>query len=74
FTSRKFWRFEDAYNDFKDMPKSGQVLPYDDYPMDVEEGQVFNVEYTEKGGGTVWKFYRSDGYVRDGIPYTEELE
>lgn len=41
YAYREFWRLENAYNDFKDMSKTGDVLPYDNYPMLIEIGQVF---------------------------------
>ena len=73
YRSREFWRLEDAYDDFKDNPKTGNILPYDNYPMSVEEGQVFIIDYT-RPDGTVYRMYlRSDGYVWDGEPSTQEF-
>ncbi len=71
---REFWRLENAYEDFKDMPKAGDVLPYSNYPMRIEDGQVFVIDYI-KGDGTADRmYYRSDGYVWKGLPSTEEFD
>ncbi len=73
FVSREFWRLEDAYDDFKDNPKTGDVLPYDNYPMLIETGQVFVIDYTLTDGTVKRMYYRSDGLVWDGRPATEEF-
>ena len=66
YKSRKFWRLEDAYEDFKDLPKMHEFLPSDNYPVRIEAGQVFAVEYLLSDGSTEWRYYRSDGTVQDG--------
>lgn len=58
---REFWRLEGAFDDFKILKKSGDKLPYYNYPMNIEEGQVFVLEY-KKIDGTVEKMY----YIADG--------
>lgn len=64
---------ENAYNDFKGRPKSGNVIPYDNYPMLIEIGQVFVIDWTKTDGSLVRMYYRSDGNFGDAIPSTEEL-
>lgn len=71
YAYREYWRLENAYDDFCDRPKTGEVLPYDNYPMLIETGQVFVIDYTMKDGSVVRRFYRSDGYVWEGSPSTE---
>lgn len=73
YTYREFWRLENAYDDFKDRPKTGDVLPYNNYPMLIETGQVFVIDYAKTDGSVVRLYYRSDGYVWDGMPSTEEF-
>jgi hypothetical protein len=68
---REFWRLEDAYEDFKNSPKTGDVLPYDNYPMFIETGQVFVIEYTMTDGSAYREYLRSDGNEWQGIPTTE---
>lgn len=73
YTSRAFWRLEGAYEDFKDCPKTGDVLPFNNYPADVEAGQVFVIDYTRPDGTVVRMYYRSDGNTWNGLPATEEF-
>lgn len=70
YLSRAFWRLEDAYGDFQDAPEAGDVLPYDNYPMLLETGQVFVVDYTGRDGAVERFYYRSDGTQWQGRPTT----
>ena len=74
YVSRRFWRLEDAYDDFKDMTKTGQVAPYGEYPMPVELNQVFLIEYTLASGTIVHQFYRSDGLIWEDLTVTEQVD
>ncbi len=74
YQCREYWRLENAYNDFKDCPTTGDMLPYNNYPMTVEEGQIFVIDYTKADGSVIRKYYRSDGNVWQGSPATEEFE
>jgi len=73
YVFREFWRLENSYEDFKDNNKTGDVLPYDNYPMMIEEGQVFVIDYTKTDGPVSRMYYRSDGYVWNGLESTEEF-
>lgn len=73
YVSREFWRLENAYDDFKSNPKTGDVLPYENYPMLVEKGQVFVIDYTKADGSVIRMYYRSDGCVWNNLPSTEEF-
>lgn len=70
YAHREYWRLENAYDDFKDRPNTGDVLPYNNYPMLIETGQVFVIDYTKTDGSVVRLFYRSDGGVWNGMPTT----
>lgn len=72
-TSRQFWRLEDAYEDFSEAEKSGDVLPYNNYPMAVETGQVFMIIYQMTDGTEMTLFYRSDGNEWNGMAVTEGI-
>jgi len=74
YAYREFWRLEDAFDDFKDNPKTGSVLPYNNYPMQMETGQVFVVDFTKTDGSVERTYYRSDGYVWNGMKSTEEFK
>lgn len=71
---REYWRLENAYEDFKDRDKTGDVLPYDNYPMLIEIGQIFAVDIGKTDGSIKRSYYRSDGYIWNGVPSTEEFE
>ena len=73
YACREFWRLENAYEHFKDKKKTGYVLPYRNYPMLIETGQVFVIDYTKTDGSVERVYYRSDGYIRKGLPSTEEF-
>lgn len=73
YAYRQFWRLENAYDDFKNNEKTGDVLPYDNYPMLIETGQVFVIDYVKTDGFVERTYYRSDGYVWEGLPSTEEF-
>lgn len=73
YASRAFWRLENAYEDFKASPKTGEVLPYDNYPMMVEQGQVYLIEYTMTDGSQKRICYRADGNEWQGTPVTEAI-
>ncbi len=73
FSYREFWRLEDAYEDLKGMPKTGDVLPYDNYPMLLETGQVFILEIGKTDGSVIKAYYRSDGNQWNGAMTTEEF-
>jgi len=70
YAYREFWRLEDAYDDFKNNKKTGEVLPYGNYPMHVETGQVFVIDYTKTDGSVERRYYRSDGGTWRGLPAT----
>lgn len=74
FKHREFWRLEDAYDDFKDMPKTGDVLPYRNFPMVVEKGQVIIIDYTRADDSLKRMYYRSDGNEWKKQPTTEEFK
>lgn len=71
--SREFWRLEGAYGDFLGKPKTGDMLPYDNYLMLIETGQVFVIDYTKTDGSVARMYYRSDGQEWGGKPTTEEF-
>ncbi len=71
---REFWRLEDAYDEFKDKAATGNVLPYDNYPMEVQEGQIFVIDYHFTDGSTVRELHRADGSTWQGNPATVQFQ
>jgi len=74
YKTRKFWRLEDAYEDFKELPTPREILPADNYPVKIQAGQVFAVEYLMSDGSTEWKYYISDGTVQNGQLITKRMK
>jgi len=68
---RKIWRIEDAYNALKDAPKTGDFLPCFNYPMTIETGQVFIIDYMKTDSTLTRDYYRSDGNLWKNHPKTE---
>lgn len=73
YQCREFWRLENAYDDFKENSKTGNVLPYNNYPMEIETGQIFVIDYTKADGSIVREYHRSDGNTWQGAFVTEEF-
>lgn len=72
--SREVWQLENAYEDFKDLKKLENVLPYNNYPMFVEKNQVFVIEYTKTDGSVKREYHISDGMIWNNMESTEEVE
>jgi len=68
--SRSFWRLENAFNDFRNKPTNGDMLPFENYPMMIEINQIFIVDMTFTNGSVLRLFYRSDGHYWLGRPIT----
>jgi hypothetical protein len=71
--SISFWRLEDAYEDFKDHPLTGDNLPFDNFPMPVEIGQVFALYIAMQDGSSSMRYYRADGHIWQGRESTQEF-
>lgn len=73
YLCRDFWRLEDAYDDFSSCPKNGNVLPQSNYPMLIEDGQVFVIDYTLVDGTVLRQLHRTDGLEWQGQLASEEF-
>lgn len=73
YSYREYWRLENAYEDFKDRPLTQDELPYNNYPMKIETGQIFMIDYTMTDGSVIRKYYRSDGHEWNGTLSTQEF-
>ena len=64
FKAREFWKILEPGSDFDDWESTGEILPYDNYPVNkIEVGDVFMVRYLRKDGGEEWRYYKADGTV-----------
>lgn len=71
YVVRRFYLVEDAYEDLKDYPKTGEVLPYNNFPFEVELNQVYAIDYVTADNRIDRKYYRSDpNAYYDGRPTT----
>jgi hypothetical protein len=73
YSYREFWRLENAYDDFKTNRKKRNMLPYNNYPMILETGQVFVIDHIKTDGTVIRMYYRSDGNDYKGMQTTEEF-
>ena len=69
FKMRKYWRIKNAYNDFCNNSTFG-YLPYNNYPFEVKEGEVFRIEYLMEDGSGYVMYLRSDGTIYEDEPIT----
>ena len=60
FKLRKYWRIKNAYNDICNNFTFG-YLPYNNYPFEVKEGEVFRIEYLLTDGSGYVMYLRSVG-------------
>ncbi|MNP54140.1 hypothetical protein D3C76_1486730 [compost metagenome] len=73
YAYREFWRLEDAYEDIQDLPLVDNYLPYDNYLMPIEVGQVFVVNSTKTDGSVQRDYYLSSGQVVEGVNSTQQF-
>lgn len=72
---RKFWRLENVGEEFEGCRKLREVLPYNNYPpIEIEQGQIFVVDYYTKNGDIERKYYVADGTIWQEMPSTREFE
>jgi hypothetical protein len=71
---RDYWQLENAYDDGKNAPKTGDLLPDNNDPMVVLPHQVYRIEYTLIDGSTTVRYSVSQCQVWDGLPVTENIE
>lgn len=74
YASREFWRLEGAYEDVRKLPLLGDVLPYDEYPMLIEDGQVFAISFTKTDGSVERGYYVANGKQWEGGEATWKLK
>ncbi|WP_019909459.1 hypothetical protein [Paenibacillus sp. HW567] len=74
YAYREFWRVEDAYEDVKNLPLVDNILPYNNYPMLIETGQVFLISYTRTDGSVEKEYHLSNGHGSDkGMPSSQQF-
>lgn len=71
YKCRKYYRIENSYEDFKDCNKTGEVLPQSNYPVKINKGDVFMIEYYLKDGSSYKTYLRCDGNTFENEITTE---
>ena len=69
-----FWRLENAFEDFKDYPLMDETLPYYNYPMKMEEQQIYILEIAWKDGSVEREYFRTDNYTWEGYLTSMRME
>lgn len=73
FLCREFWQLDSAYEAFKDFAKSGDWLPESNYPMHIEPGEVYVIDYTKTDNTKMRLYYISEGKIRNEQLITENI-
>lgn len=71
--SRKFWRIEGAFDDFKKFKSSDNYLPFNNYPMNIKEKDILRIEYLMSDDSISVEYYRNDGRFYDNVPSTNQV-
>ncbi|WP_187355518.1 hypothetical protein ['Paenibacillus yunnanensis' Narsing Rao et al. 2020] len=75
YAYREFWRLEGAYEDVKELPLVDNFLPYSEYPMLIDTGQVFMLSYTRIDGSVEREYHLSNGKVwEEGMYATQQIK
>lgn len=65
---------ENFRRSYQELPTPREILPADNYPIKIQAGQVFAVEYLMSDGSTEWKYYITDGTVQNGQLVTKRMK
>lgn len=68
-----YWRLVDAYEDFSEADPTGTLMGESNWPMVIEEGYAYVVQYTYSDGRTVREYHICDGTLYQGILVTSEI-
>jgi hypothetical protein len=73
YVYREFRHLENAYEDLKDNIKTGDVLPFDNYPMNVKTGEVYVIDYMKTDNTKQRLIYIADGKIWKNREITESI-
>ena len=74
YCKREYWRLEHTGDDFRQVNKCLDVLPYNNYPpIEIEVGQVFVIRYTKKDGECETNYYIADGSIWNNMICTRKF-
>ena len=69
----EYWRIPDAYEKFSKAGFTGKTLIGSDYPVAIENGGTYVVQYTYPDGRAIRKYYLCDGTVANDAFVTKEV-
>lgn len=72
-SSRKYWRLENAYDDFRKFKRVNNYLPQSNYPTKLHETDVFKIEYNMTDGTQLINYMVNFGNTIDNEPVTYEV-
>lgn len=71
---REYWRIEEPGDVFAGCAKTGDVLPYNNYPyLEFQLGQVFVIDYHKRDGTVDRLYYIADGTVWQNMLCTKRI-
>ncbi len=73
FSHREYWKLVDAFNDFKDNDTTGNILPFDNYIMNLELDNIYIIDYTKQDGSVIREIHTYTGYEWQGMLATQEI-
>jgi len=71
--ARFFWRVEDAPEVIRSSPPAGIAVPFDHFPMTVEVGQVFIIDFHQADGSVLRRYFAARGNYQNGRPVAEQF-
>ena len=71
--SYDFWKLTDSYDEFKSLEQTGKVIPQHNYPMKLEENNVYIIIASLKDDTTMTYYTISDGDIEDGLLITKMI-
>ena len=66
YAYREFWRIENAFDAFQTLKKTGDYLPFDNYPMVLHEKEVYKILYMKIDGSSDVMYYVTEGEMANG--------
>lgn len=74
FSYREFWKLNDAFDDFRGVKITGNILTLDNYPMNLELNHIYIIDYTKKDGSIIRQVHRYNGYEWNGQQSTQQID
>ncbi len=70
----EYWKLNDAFKDFIDYKKTGNIISYNEFPMQLEINQIYLMKLTLENNTTMILYARTDEEEVDGLLVAEQIE